>query len=321
MTPDLLAAQAARLGEDAYRYSPRQLYYACCAAVEQPPPSATRGIVGCSALLILLAAALVRVATTPPVSVILALVGAAGLLLALLNAHAERAQARERALQPRPLAESYDAFAGGPLRRGLAERPEALSGLVGGPGSAGPPDPATAPAGAAPGVRAGRGRRRALVVCDRQETAALVRANLAHLPSGTEVVDASTPGGGRPLPWAGARLRVIALHDADPSGCALPARLRATGATRVVDAGLRPPVGDVGLQVIQGAPARVPPELEAELGAAQLAWLASGRRLELATLTPREVVELVRTALEEGDAVAARRAARAAPAAASAPRS
>jgi hypothetical protein len=37
----------------------------------------------------------------------------------------------------------------------------------------------------------------------------------------------------------------------------------------------------------------MPAGIEADLTPVEVAWLRSGRRLELATLTPREVVELV----------------------------
>jgi hypothetical protein len=85
----------------------------------------------------------------------------------------------------------------------------------------------------------------------------------------------------------------VAVHDADPAGCGLPAALRRAGASDVADAGLRPPVADAGLQVIEGAPARMPAGIEADLTPVEVAWLRSGRRLELATLTPHAVVELV----------------------------
>src|ERR1019366_7886658 len=53
------------------------------------------------------------------------------------------------------------------------------------------------------------------------------------------------------------------------------------------DAGLRPPASDAGLQVIEGAPARMPAGIEADLTPVEVAWLRSGRRPGLGTLTPR----------------------------------
>ncbi len=305
MTTELLTEQAGRLGQDGLRFTARQLYYACCRAVEQPPPSATRGIIGTSAVLILLAAALVRVQTTPPVSPILALIGAAGLLLALLNAHVERGQARERALASRPLAVSFDSFTAGPLSRALRDRPEGLRGLVGFPSASADgaePGPSNqvartlgrrvAPGGAPAAPRRGR---RMLVVCDRPETALLMTSNLEHLPAGTQVVDGSSFGiDGGPAPALSVRRRrVVALHDADPAGCGLASRLRLAGAAGVDDAGLLPPAIDTGLQVIEGAPARTPAGIDADLTPEQIGWLLSGRRLELATLGPPDVVAMV----------------------------
>jgi hypothetical protein len=99
-------------------------------------------------------------------------------------------------------------------------------------------------------------------------------------------------GGDADLPPAGVpERRVVALHDADPAGCGMAAALRRAGVVDIIDAGLRPPASDAGLQVIEGAPARLPPGIETDLTVAEIDWLRSGRRLELATLTPREVVE------------------------------
>jgi hypothetical protein len=134
-----------------------------------------------------------------------------------------------------------------------------------------------------------------LVVCDRSETAALLTANAGWLPGGTEVAALAalmTDDGGELAPGLRGR-RLVAVHDADPAGCGLPAALRRAGASDLADAGLRPPASDAGLQVIEGAPARMPAGIEADLTPVEVAWLRSGRRLELATLTPRAVVELV----------------------------
>jgi hypothetical protein len=133
------------------------------------------------------------------------------------------------------------------------------------------------------------------VVCDRGETADLFAANAGRLPRGVEVTELGAllgDDGGELVPEMRGRL-LIAVHDAGPAGCALTAALRRAGAVNVVDAGLRPPGSDTGLQVIEGAPARLPAGLDDDLTAAERGWLSSGRRLELATLTPGEAVALV----------------------------
>ena len=102
-------------------------------------------------------------------------------------------------------------------------------------------------------------------------------------------------GGGELTPELRSRL-LVAVHDAGPAGCALTSALHRAGALNVVDAGLRPPASDTGLQVIEGAPARLPAGLDDGLSVAERGWLSSGRRLELATLTPAEAVALVAAA-------------------------
>jgi len=234
---------------------------------------------------------------TVPISLILALVGVAVLLLAPLNASTERRREAARARDSRTLALSYDGFLTGPLPRAVQDRPDAWAGLIA----------TAAPASGGRGARGtGSGARRGLAVAgDRVETVRLLAANRERLPAGVEVVDgsalagasASTDGGASPAAAQLRHRRVIVVHDADPAGCALPGALRRAGATEVLDAGIPPPGTDAGLQVIEGAPARLPAGLEDDLPPAQAAWLRSGRRLELATLTPQEVVALVLAAI------------------------
>ncbi|HXZ98875.1 MAG TPA: hypothetical protein VEK76_00850 [Candidatus Binatia bacterium] len=310
ITTDQLAEAARKLGQDGYRWTARQLYYAVCAAVEQPPPSATRGMVGCGAILIVCAGLVVRIRPYVP-SIVLLSLGALMLAAAPYNAWIERRRAQARALLSRPLACSWDGFVRGPLERARRERPEALPGMVdsfaaglaGGDGAAGEPHPQAAEVAAGSAVaEPGPGT---LIAADRAETAALLRANTARLPAGTAVA-----GSWDAEPDLGKRVRdrkVVAIHDADPTGCALPLRLREAGAVEVVDAGLRPPRSPAGLQLIEGAPARLPTGLETDLSADELGWLRSGRRLELATLDPQRVLGLVAAAAEGhpawGDAV------------------
>ncbi|MGD0833328.1 MAG: hypothetical protein ABSA40_02745 [Candidatus Dormibacteria bacterium] len=286
ITTELIAAQARRLGEGDHRYTVRQLYYASCAAADRPPPSAARGLTGCGVLLLLLAAALLWVHSAA-LTAALAALGVVALAAALASAIRER----RRVPGSRPLAESYDGFREGPLRRALTVRPEAFSAMLAPaqPATSGPGDPLQG--GAAP---PGAG---ALVACDRSETALLLTGNAAHLPA-VRVVTVDPAGGAAAPAGLVAGRRIVALHDADPRGCDLPARLRRDGALEVIDAGLSPPPSDAGLQVIEGAPARLPEGLEAELAADQVHWLRSGRRMELATLTPREVLARVVAALE-----------------------
>jgi hypothetical protein len=285
ITTELIVEQARRLGEGGYRYTARQLYYASCAAADRPPPSTARGLTGCGALLILLAAALLWV-HSPPLSASLAGLGVVALVAGLLSA----VRARHRVPGSRPLTESYDGFCSGPLRRARLLRPEAFPALL----DTFPAPPAQGDAGE---TVEGRSGDAALVLCDRAETAALLSGNLTHLPGARVVtVDPGGDGAGG-LAEAVSGRRVVAVHDADPAGCDLPGRLRRAGAVQVADAGLLPPASDSGLQVIEGAPARVPPGVEADLAAEQVHWLRSGRRMELATLGPREVLARVLAAL------------------------
>jgi hypothetical protein len=298
ITTDILVGEAERLGGDGHRYSSRQLYYAACRAVERPAVSITRGFIGLGALLIVLGGAMLWVKTIP-LSAILAVIGVAMLLAAPLNARVERNRELRRALDSRTLATSYPSFLAGPLTEALRVRPEAFVALASPPPSAGDrtgsPAVARGDSPAAPDHVARQLASGPLVVCDRVETAELLTANAGRLRGGTQVADlaALTAHDGGELEPALRDRRLVAVHDADPAGCGLPAALRRAGASSVADAGLRPPASDAGLQVIEGAPARMPAGIEADLTPVEVAWLRSGRRLELATLTPREVLELV----------------------------
>src|SRR5205085_2778906 len=85
-----------------------------------------------------------------------------------------------------------------------------------------------------------------------------------------------------------------------PPGCALPADLAARGIATVVDAGLRPrDVMHANTQVIEGAPARVSDAAVQGLEDDEVAWLRSGRRVELAVKAPHAVFELLAAALAE----------------------
>jgi hypothetical protein len=283
ITTDVLVEEAQRLGADGHRYSSRQLYYAVCRAVERPSVSITRGLIGLGAILVVLAGAVLWVRSFP-LSLILAVIGVLLLLAAPVNAHVELGRERRRAGTSRTLAASYDGFVSGALAEARSTRPEAFAALLA----------AGAASAAVPGAGGGP-----LVVCDRAETAKLLAANAGRLPEGVEVAEVTglLGGDGRLEPGVRER-RLVAVHDAGPAGCALPSVLRGAGAGAVVDAGLRPPASDAGLQVIEGAPARLPEGIEADLAPAQVEWLRSGRRLELATLAPDELLALVAAACE-----------------------
>jgi hypothetical protein len=287
ITADVLAEEAQRLAAGGHRYSSRQLYYAACRAVERPPASIARGLIGLGAVLIALAGCMLWV-TSFPLSLVLAAAGVALLVAVPVNARLERAGARRRAGTSRALAASYEGFTAGPLSEALRSRPEAFVALVGGvpqPGrAADSPTDIRIGAGSPPGP---------VIVCDRPETAELLRANAGRLPEGASVVDLARLLGsdGELAPDVRDR-RLVALHDAGPAGCGMPSALRAAGGADVVDAGLRPPASDAGLQVIEGAPARLAAGIEADLTTSEVQWLRSGRRLELATLSPPELIGL-----------------------------
>lgn len=258
----LVAAVAARLGEDGHRYSARQLYYAVCAEVE--PPEVTRGSAqaGCGALLVA-----TGVVAGILVSIYVGLLVPIGMLI--IGMGVQRRRAEHDRPSTRPLALGYEEFVNDHLAPLRQSDPDALGGLAQARDLS---DAATATA---------------LVVCDRAETAAMVAANLAG--RGIAVSDEDT---------AASRIdgtqRVFALHDADPRGCALALRLRNAGADTVVDLGLRPAqLSGRHLQVIEGAPHIVAADVAALLSPDEIVWLAAGRRAEMAILTPREIADAV----------------------------
>ena len=274
VTDHLVADVAARLGDGGYRYSPRQLYYAVCAEVERPQASTGAAQTGCGAALLVLsvvggifASFYVGLAVVP---------GLVVLGMGLQELRAERSRPTTR-----PLALGYDEFVADHLVPLREARPEALSGLI-------DVERGGAPAGAAaPDVP--------VVVCDRSETAAVLDAGLGVIGVDARVTDelASTSADGRG--------RLYALHDADPRGCGLAARLRDAGAGEVVDIGLRPGhIHGRRIQVLEGAPVVVPAAVGSLLVPDEIVWLAEGRRVELATLSPAELAAAVAAALAEG---------------------
>jgi hypothetical protein len=267
----LVADMAARLRDGSLRFGPRQLYYAVCSVLERPEVAPGAGQIALGVLLMIVTVVVGILAASFFIWPLLPV----GMAVTGFGLRARR-QARSRPTS-RTLALGYDEFVAGVVepRRGTP----LLEGMVEeAPASAA----ATGPSAAV------------LVVCDRPETAAVLAANGAA-GSAAEVVAEETAGG------AVAGRSVLAVHDADPRGCALPLRLRAAGAAEVVDLGLRPGhITGRRIPVIEGAPALVPADLSSLLSAAEIVWLADGHRVELAVLPPRELVEVVAAALAEG---------------------
>jgi len=265
ITGELVELAAARLRDGGWRYTPRQLYYASCAAAE-PPPRATRaaasGVMGLGALLALIGLIFIGIPYAFAALVALGLV----LLIAGALLRAQRAPQTGRVL-----AMSYPdflgAFATAP-REGMIDV-EAM-------------DRGARDAGAA-----------VAIVCDSHETAAMVRAN-AH---GVTIADADVVVS--PVAEDARFAAVILLHDASPAGCAMHAELEARSSA-VVEAGLRPrDVMHANTQVIEGAPARVGEAATRGLEDEEVDWLRSGRRVELAVLTPPAALDLVVRAYAE----------------------
>jgi len=269
----LVADQAARLGAGGLSYTPRQLYYAVCAAMERPEVTVgtTQALLG--AVLTLAGVVLGVLATV--YLVLLVILGVVLTAVGLQNRRRELNRPTSRAL-----ALGWDEFLSAavePRRNGALP---ALPGLLLEAHAPTPPESD----GDLP-----------LVVCDRRETAALLDA--INGTAGFAVHAVYEEDAGRLV----TDRRVFALHDCDPSGCGLPLRLRDSGAGEVVDIGMRPAqIAHRRAQVIEGAPAIVPRETAAVLTPDEMVWLAEGRRVELAVLTPQELLEGVRRAVTGG---------------------
>ncbi|HEX6492310.1 MAG TPA: hypothetical protein VF112_02295 [Candidatus Dormibacteraeota bacterium] len=261
----LVADMAARLRDGGLRFGPRHLYYAVCAVLEGPDVKPGAGLIVLGVVLLV-------------VTVVVGILAASFFIWPLLpvgmavTGFGLRARRQARALPTtRPLALGYEEFVEGVVapRRGT----ELLEGMV-------EAAPVAQPAPAASSD--------VLVVCDRPETAAVLAANRGAAGLAVEVVAEEEAGA------AVAGRSVLAVHDADPRGCALPLRLRAAGAAGVVDLGLRPGhIHGRRIQIIEGAPVLVPADLSRLLSAEEIVWLADGRRVELAVLAPRELVDAV----------------------------
>jgi hypothetical protein len=264
VTTSLVEDSAAGLAAGGWRYTQRQLYYATCARAEiGSSDAASNGEIGLGVLLILVGLTFIAV------KVVFALFVTLGVALVLAGI---LGRMRRPNLTGRLLAVSFDEFRSrfGPLR---------LEGLIS-------PDtgPASAQSVAAP----------VTIVSDTPDTAAMIAANAERAELGSvRVIPASQDG----MPGPGTR--VVVLHDASPRGVALVQDLRDSG-VEVVDGGLRPrEVAGASHQVIEGAPARLPRDLSMLLDGAEIDWLLSGRRVELATLPPEVALDRVRAAISQ----------------------
>ncbi len=272
----LLADEAARLGVGGLSYTPRQLYYAVCAALERPQVTLGTSQMAAGILLTLLGVVFGALASVYLIALVIIGVVVTG--MGVQNRRREHNRPTTR-----PLAMGYDDFVAGviaPRRSGHAAT--ALPGLLldaDTNGQAADAKPESLP----------------VVVCDHKETAALLEA--INGTAGFAVRALAEEDAAQPI----RNRRVFSLHDCDPSGCGLPLRLRDMGAVDVVDIGLRPAqIAHRHAQVIEGAPAIVPRETAAVLTPDEMVWLAEGRRVELAVLTPQELLEGVRRSIAGG---------------------
>jgi hypothetical protein len=261
VTDERITAAAARLHDGGWWFTPRQLYYAVCADVETAPVKVASAEVGLGLVLILVGIIIANRA-------VLIALGGIGVALVAVGAVTHLQERRPPPLA-RLLAISFADFEAR-LRAGSNEHP----GLI---------DTSQRAAD-----RGGDGS--VLVVCDRAETAAILVANRERLGDARVVTRDDEPA-------LDHHRRVVVVHDCDPAGCAVAADLRDRGID-VTDAGINPQeLAGKRLQLIEGAPARLPRDLSEHLTVEELDWLRGGRRLELATQTPEQLVVRVRAAM------------------------
>jgi hypothetical protein len=261
VTDERIAAAAARLYEGGWSFTSRQLYYAVCADVETAPVKIASAEVGLGLVLILVGIIIANRA-------VLVALGGLGVVLVAIGA-ITRLQERRPPPVARLLALSFATF-----EAGLQASGQVPSGLI---------DLSHPPADVGSDGSL-------LVVCDRAETAAMLIANHEHLGDVRVVMRDEEPAHADGL-------RAVVVHDCDPAGCAIAADLHDRGVA-VGDAGINPrELGGKRLQLLEGAPARLPRDLTGHLTVEELDWLRSGKRLELATETPEQVVVRVRAAM------------------------
>jgi hypothetical protein len=262
ITDERVAAAASKLHRGGWSFAARQLYYAVCSEAETEPIRLASGEVGLGVLLILIGAITGQ-------RVLLEVLGIIGLVLVIVGA-VTRVQER----RPPPLARLL-AISPTDFERRFLSGDHEYPGLLG-------PAPASPPA-----------THGTLVICDRADTAAVLVANRDRIGD-IAVFTAADLGGDL------SSRRVVVLHDCDPAGCALVAELRDRDAD-VVDAGINPrELAGRRLQLVEGAPARLPRDLSGHLEEAEIDWLRSGRRLECATEAPEQLAQRVQAALLGG---------------------
>ena len=266
ITPERVAAAAARLHDGGWSFTPRQLYYAVCRDVETVPIRVAPGELSLGVLLILIGA------ITGNRTLIFGM-GALGLVLVAIGGVTHVVERRRRLPDSRVLVTSYDAF----VRDHVAGT--SFVGMVG--------DAASTDAAETNGATL-------VVVCDRTDTAAMLHANAARIGDGAVVVTAAPGATTTP---------VVVVHDASPAGATMLAATRA-GNAGAADAGLNPAdVVDSRPQLIEGAPVHIDDAHIAHLSLTEQAFLRDGRRVELATLTPEETVVRIRAAVGQSNAV------------------
>ena len=300
ITDSVVAAQAAALNDGGWAFTPRQLYYATCAAVEVPVGATARGEFGCAAILLLVT--LISIGAPKAVTGVLAIITVAAFISALRSRRLDRVRAQ--AAPGRSLAMSAQRFDELWVRPHRLHGGERFEGMLLDPEQPDSDDVTPALDGLD------------VIVCDRQETAALLRANAGRAGLGLAVVtEAELARGGRPS-------RVFTVHDADPHGCALAVRSGAFAAV-VVDVGLRPDHLDrADAPIIEGAPAALAEGLGDVLDDRGTEWLAAGRRGELAMIPPRWLLPAIVAAVanEPAPYLASSNGSGSGPSAASAPR-
>jgi hypothetical protein len=257
VTRSLVEDSAAALGRDGWHYTQRQLYYATCAKAETPQSNtASNGEIGLGVLFVLIGLILIGIKVA---FVLFVTLGAALVLAGVLG------RFRRPPITGRVLALSFDEFRS---RFGDLDLP----GLI-------DADAALPAAPVTPTIT---------VICDTNDTATMIAANLERAELGGTAVMAAKDGSAD-----AAAGTAIVLHDASPRGCALVLDLRDAGLT-IEDAGLRPmDVDGPTNQVLEGAPARFPRDLSSLLRPDELDWLLSGRRVEVATLAPEVAMDRV----------------------------
>jgi hypothetical protein len=143
------------------------------------------------------------------------------------------------------------------------------------------------------------------LVTDSAELAAMLVANNFHFENNCAILSSD----GYPPPplretvlgmlRRNPRLTVFAIHDASPSGCELPLRLRGPEwfpdpSVRIIDLGLRPRhVRETKLMTLETAPVALPAAVREILAPEEAAWLEAGNVAELAAFRPERLMRAI----------------------------